>query len=82
MNIEQLEKCNQLAKEIETCKANIDLAKYTQSENVVVRKTYLNMNGLEERIEVPETLFRVIGKLILAEYNQKLIELEKEFHSI
>lgn len=82
MNLEQLEKGNKIAKEIENCKANIKATNYTQSESVVIRKTYLKVNGLEESIEVPESLFRVVGKLILSEYNQKLIELENELRSI
>lgn len=82
MNLEQLEKGNKIAKEIERCKTNIKAANYTQSENVVIRKTYLEVNGLEESIEVPESLFRVVGKLILSEYNQKLIELESELQSL
>jgi hypothetical protein len=81
MNLEQLEKGNKIAKEIENCKANIKAANYTQSENVVIRKTYLKVNGLDESIEVPESLFRIVGKLILSEYNQKLIELESELQS-
>lgn len=82
MNLEQLEKGNKIAQEIENCKANIKAANYTQSESVVIRKTYLNVNGLEESIEVPESLFRVVGKLILSEYNQKLIELERELEAL
>jgi hypothetical protein len=82
MNLEQLEKGNKIAKEIENCKANIKSANYTQSENVVIRKTYLKVNGLEESIEVPESLFRIVGKLILSEYNQKLIDFESELQSL
>ena len=82
MNLEQLEIGNKIAKEIENCKANIKAANYTQSESVVIRKTYLNVNGLEKSIEVPESLFRIVGKLILSEYNQKLIELENELQSL
>jgi hypothetical protein len=82
MNLEQLEKGNKIAKEIENCKANIKAANYTQSENVVIRKTYLKVNGLDESIIVPESLFRIVGKLILSEYNQKLIELESELQSL
>ena len=82
MDLEKLEKGNKIAKKIENCKANIKAANYTQAESVVVRKTYLKVNGLEESIEVPESLFRVIGKLILSEYNQKLIELESELQSL
>ena len=82
MNLEQLGKGNKISKEIENCKANIKAANYTQSESVLIRKTYLKVNGLEESIEVPESLFRVIGKLILSEYNQKLIELERDLASL
>jgi len=82
MKLEQLEKGNQIYKEIESCKTNIKAANYTQSEGVLIRKTYLNVNGLEESIEVPESLFRVVGKLILSEYNQKLIELESDLASL
>ena len=82
MNLEQLKKGEKIAEEIENCKANIKAANYTQSESVVIRKTYLEVNGLDESIEVPESLFRVVGKLILSEYNQKLIELEKELEAL
>lgn len=82
MNLEQLENGNKIVKEIEKCKANIEAANYTQSESVVIRKTYLKVNGIDESIEIPESLFRVVGKLILSEYNQKLIELESEFRSL
>ena len=82
MNLEQLEKGNKIAKEIQNCKANIKAVNYTQSENDVIRKTYLKVNGLEESIEVPESLFRIVGKSILSEYNHKLIELESELQSL
>ena len=82
MNLEQLEKGNKIATEIENCKANIKAANYTQSESVVIRKTHLKVNGLEDSIEVPESLFRVVGKLILSEYNQKLIELERDLETL
>lgn len=78
MNLEQLEKCNKISEEIENCKANIKMANYTQNEGVVIRKTYLKVNGLDESIEIPESLFRIVGKLVLSEHQQKLIELEKE----
>jgi hypothetical protein len=82
MNLEQLEKGNQIVKEIEKCKANIKASNYTQLEGVVVRKTYLKVNGLDESIEVPENLFRIIGKLIISEYEQKLFKLENELKSL
>ena len=82
MNLEQLEKGNKIFEQIKNCKANIKAANYTQSENVFPRKAYLKFNGIEESIEVPESLFRIIGKLILAEHNQKLIALESELQSV
>lgn len=82
MNLEQLEKGKKIVEEIENCKANIEMANYTQYENVVVRKTYLKVNGLDKSIEVPESLFRIVGKLVLCEYQQKLIWLENEFQSL
>lgn len=82
MNLEQLDKGNKIAKEIEKCKENIEAANYTQHENVAIRKTHLIVHGLDNKTEIPESLFRIIGKLILSEYNQKLIELEKELESI
>jgi hypothetical protein len=82
MNLEQLEKGNKIAKKIENCKANIKAVSFTQSESVEARKTYLKINGVEESIEVPEGLFRIVGKLILVEYQQDLIQLEREFQDI
>jgi len=82
MNLEQLEKGKKIAEQIEKCKAEIEAAKYTQYENIVIRKTYLKVNGLDDSIEVPESLFRVVGKLILSEWNQKLRELENEFQML
>ena len=82
MDLEKLEKGNKIAKEIENCKANIKAANYTQLQNIVIRKTYLKVSGLEESIEVPESLFRIVGKLILSEYNQKLLEFESELQSL
>ena len=82
MNFDQLLKGNRIAKEIENCKANIIAANYTQSEKVAIRETHLNVNGIEGGIEVPASLFRIIGKLILSEYQTKLIDLENELQSL
>lgn len=82
MNKDQLEKAKLLSNRIELCKDEIRKAKYIQSENVIERKTYLQVCGLEENIEIPKSLFRVIGKLVLMEYQQELMELEKEFNAI
>jgi hypothetical protein len=82
MNLEQLAKGNRIAAEIKTCNANIIMASYTQNDAVVIRKTYLKVNGLNEDIVVPESLFRIIGKLVLSEYQQKLIHLENELKDL
>ncbi len=82
MTIEQLEKGNKIVKEIEVCKRNIKIASYTQVEEVLIRESKLSANGFGEPLLVPESLFRVIGKLVLAEYNQRLIELENELRNL
>jgi hypothetical protein len=82
MNLQLLKRINKISEEIENCEANIKRANYTQNEEVVIRETYLKVNGLNESIEVPKSLFRIVGKLILSEYQQKLIELENELMSI
>lgn len=80
MTFEQLEKGKILIKEIGKAKENIKHAEYTQLENVVERESFLRFDGTE--IVVPKSLFKIFGKLVLSEYNQKLIELEKEFNSL
>lgn len=82
MTEEQVNTGKKILEQIEQCRANIVAAHYTQSESVTIRKSYLQFNGIDDGIVVPETLFRVIGKLILSEYQQKLIELENEFKAL
>lgn len=82
MNTEKLTKGNRIADDIESCKTHIERVAYTQVGNVVPRKTYLVIPGNTGEIEIPASLFRVIGKLILSEHQQKLIELEKEFDAL
>lgn len=79
MTKEQLKKAEQLIKKIDIAKENIKWADYTQAENVLIRESRLSFNGIKGEITIPESLFRVVGKLILSEYNQELIELEKQF---
>ena len=81
MNLEQLEKANKLAKQIEDLKQNIQDAKYTQCEDVAIRETYLRVNGVDD-ILVPASLFRTVGKLILAENSMELIKLEIQLSEI
>ena len=82
MNLDQLSKANEIAKQIEDFKKNIERANYTQLENVVIRESSLKFNGIDEPIVIPKSLFRVVGKLILAEYQTKVIELETKFKSL
>jgi len=82
MNIVQFNKAKDLQREIYVCQKNYEQAAYTQGENVVIRKTYLRVNGLDEEIEIPETLFRIIGKLVMAEYDEKYNRLQKEFDAL
>jgi hypothetical protein len=82
MTYEQLEKAKEIASQIEQCKENLKKANFTQYPNVVERRSYFKFYGIDEDIEVPETLFRTIGKLIISEWQQKLSEYEKEFKDL
>lgn len=81
MTHEKLERANLISREIRNIESNIKRAEYTQDESVVTRSTYLNGNGFEA-IEIPASLFRIVGKLIISEYQQTLIELKKEFENL
>ena len=82
MTAEKLEKAVALQGKIMRCKREIEKANYTQYEDVVIRETALSVNGLDEDVRVPESLFRVIGKLIIYEYQCKLKKLEDEFNAL
>lgn len=79
MTQEKLLKLNELSEQIGKCQINIQRALLTQSESFIPRSVWLLGNGVQE-IEVPESLFRLIGKLVLSEWNQRLIDLQKEFN--
>jgi len=78
MTKENAIKANEIIKLIERLKDDLKRANYTQSEGVVIRTSYLNFNGIDDRIEVPSSLFKVIGKLIVCELKDKINGLEKE----
>jgi hypothetical protein len=82
MTKEKLKRCNELAKEIKETEDNIKIAKFTQSETLPQRPMYIEFLGSEQIFKAPDTLFKIIGKLILNEYQQKLIELETEFDNL
>ena len=78
MDSEKLRRANVLEEQIERCKENIKKAEWTQSESVAVREMHLEICS-DKNVVVPVTLFKIVGKLILVEHQQRLIELEKEF---
>jgi hypothetical protein len=82
MTEEKLKRCNELANQIDTTKRQIKDAQFTQSINVPEREMYIKVLGLDNKIIAPESLFRIIGKLIINEHQQKLIELETEFNNL
>lgn len=82
MTEETLKKANELANKLEEYKHNLKKIGYTQSENVTARRSYLSFNGIESSVEVPKTLFRVIGKLVEAEYIKEINELQKELNDL
>ena len=83
MNIETLKRATAIQERIKFCREQIKHAEYTQG-GAVPRQMGCGSNGLppNERMVIPETLWRVVGKLVLAEYQQELNRLEAEFASL
>jgi hypothetical protein len=82
MTKEQYLKAGVLIKNIELIESNIKLSQWLNCEDVVIRPTYLRVNGLEKEIVIPESLFRVIGKLILQEQKILLDEYKANLEQI
>ncbi len=82
MTQDKLKRANELSEQISTVKAQIKRVGYTQVDEVVPRKIYISFNGIDEKMYAPESLFKIIGKLILSEHQQDLIRLEKEFENL
>jgi hypothetical protein len=82
MTQEQIETGKSILKKIDFYEREIKKIAYTQSPSVIERDMYLRWNGSESDSVIPESLFRIIGKLVLSEYNQKLIELKKELENL
>lgn len=82
MTIETLKKANDLVDKLEVCKKNLSKIEYTQNESVVIRRSYLSFNGVEGSVMIPESLFRLIGKLIKAEYIQEVKKLQKKLDEL
>ena len=82
MEKKTLVKANEISEKLKYCKENLKDVEYTQLENVVIRESHLRFNGIDNGVDVPESLFRVIGKLIKAEYINMITDLEKEFKEL
>lgn len=83
MNIETLQRATKIQERIKFCREQIAHAEYTQSETIVPREMRCKFNGLRDgEMVITETLWRVVGKLVLAEYQQELNRLESEFASL
>jgi hypothetical protein len=83
MTEEKLKKCNKVAKEIETIKVYLESIKWMINDSVVERPISITFSGCScDQIVAPESLFRVIGRLLYNEYQQKLLDLEKEFWNL
>ena len=83
MHTETLKRAIAITERIEVCKANIKMAEYTQADQVVAREMESHFIGAQGKaMTIPPALWRVVGKLVLAEYQQELNALEKEFESL
>ncbi|MFN9951502.1 MAG: hypothetical protein ACK55I_00245 [bacterium] len=82
MTEEKLNKANKLFKEIIDCEYQINELKHAQSETFSSRKAELKWYGSESAIVIPSSLFKVVTKLILSEYTQKLTELKTELENL
>ena len=82
MKEETLKKANDLANKLVECKNNLQKIGYTQNANVVIRESYLSFSGIEDSVIIPESLFRIVGKLIESEYIHQIDKLQKELDEL
>lgn len=84
MTEENLRKANSILKEINELKENIRIAEYMCDNTVAVRNSTLDFIGLkdEEALNIPSSLFRKIGMLVMEENNKTLEKLQKQFDEI
>lgn len=81
MTTEQLKKANEINTVIQEYEKYLKRAEWMISSNVAERESYLKFIGQDD-VKVPITLFKIIGTLIVSEYNNKLTELRKELEAI
>jgi hypothetical protein len=82
MTKEQVKRGNSILNEIDFYEEEIKKISYTQHTTVLERKMYLRWNGSESDSVIPESLFRIVGKLVLSEYRQQLIKLKEELENL
>ncbi len=82
MNRDKVNKANELTKEIDSIKESIGKIVYTQKDGVKIRESRFTCLGLDEGVEIPEILFRKMGKIIEIELKSRLSELEEEFEAL
>jgi len=80
MDKEKLERCNKLLKKIEHCHQQIKYFEYSQCENVVEMTSSIRFGTSNNFGIIPSCLFRSIGRIVLNEWKQELIELENKFN--
>jgi len=77
MRKETIDRANYLIKQIEMCEQEIKYFEYSQCEDVEEMFSTIRFGTNNNFGRVPSNLFRSIGRIVLNEWKQKLIELEK-----
>jgi len=82
MKLENLEKGRLLNDEIKRCRfimENISYSLMNKNEN---RESHWSFWGITRDIPIPKELFKIIGQLIIDEYNKKIVNLQKQFDEL
>ncbi len=82
MNQESLKRGNAIQDRIKVLKLQINRAEYTQADDITPRIMRARFIGHDEDLILPASIWRVVGKLVLAEYQEELRKLEIEFEQL
>lgn len=82
MTNEKLQKANELKRQIDFIKKNIESCEKTQYPETRTYGGTIHFNCSSLKIDVPESLYRIVGKIILSEEIVRLEKLQKEFDSL
>lgn len=82
MTKEKINKANELLAEIQFLERQISNIDYSLKDNYKERESYLKWHGNSGDVVIPESLFKVVNKLILDEYTQMLNEIKNEFENL